>query len=60
VARTDINRYRGYTKGMVLRLTHSKAAFPLTDFSAKLSVRGEENSTTGTYVLQSDAVVDVA
>ena len=35
--------------------------FPLTDFSAKLSVSVEGNPTTRQpYVLQSDAVVDVA
>jgi hypothetical protein len=60
MARTDINRYRGDTKDLVMRLTQNKEVFPLTDFGAKLSVSVDENPTAGTYVLQADAVVDVA
>ena len=47
MARTDINRYRGDTKDLVLKLIQNKEIFPLTDFSAKLSVNAEENPPTG-------------
>lgn len=45
MARTDINRYRGDTKDLVMKLTQNKEIFLLTDFSAVLGVNSEENPT---------------
>ena len=58
MARTDINRFRGDTKDLVLRLTQDKQAFDLTGFSAVLSVSSDENPTTADYEFQSSAVVN--
>jgi len=60
VARTDINRFRGDTKDLVLKLTQDKQVFDLTGFSAVLSVSSDENPTTADYELQSNAVANVA
>ena len=60
MARTDINRYRGDTKDLVLKLTQDKAIFPLTDFSAVLGVNIEENPTEDNCVFKSTAAVDAA
>ena len=58
MARTDINRYRGDTKDLVLKLTQNKRVFDLAGFSAVLSVINEENPTSGSYEFQSNAVAD--
>ncbi|MFK5926942.1 MAG: BppU family phage baseplate upper protein [Desulfuromusa sp.] len=58
MARTDINRYRGDTKDLVLKLTQNKEVFPLTDFSAVLGVNSEENPTEDNCVFKSIAAVD--
>lgn len=58
MARTDINRYRGDTKNLVLKLTQDKQVFDLAGFSAVLSVSGEESPTTAGYEFQSNADVD--
>ena len=58
MARTDINRYRGDTKNLVLKLTQDKQLFDLTGFSAVLSVSAEESPTTADYEFQSNADVN--
>jgi len=60
MARTDINRFRGDTKDLVLKLTQDKQVFDLTGFSAVLSVSSDENPTTADYEFQSNAVVSAA
>ena len=60
MARTDINRYRGDTKDLVLKLTQNKQVFDLTDFSAVLGVNIEENPTEDNCVFKSMATVDAA
>ena len=57
MARTDINRFRGDTKDLVLKLTQDKQVFDLTGFSAVLSVSSDENPETADYEFQSNAVV---
>ena len=59
MARTDINRYRGDTKDLVLKLTQDKQVFDLTGFSAVMGVNSEENPTEDNCVFQSTAAVDV-
>ena len=58
MARTDINRYRGDTKDLVLKLTQNKQVFDLTDFSAVLGVNIEENPTEDNCAFKTTAVVD--
>ena len=58
MARTDISRYRGDTKDLVLKLTQDKQVFDLTDFSAVLGVNVEENPTEDNCAFKSIAVVD--
>jgi len=58
MARTDINRFRGDTKDLVLKLTQDKQVFDLTGFSAVLSVSSDENPATADYEFQSNAVVN--
>ena len=60
MARTDINRYRGDTKDLVMKLTQDKAIFLLTDFSAVLGVNVEENPTEDNCAFKSIAAVDAA
>ena len=60
MARTDINRYRGDTKDLVLKLTQNKDIFPLTNFSAVLGVNSEENPTEDNCAFKSTAAVDAA
>ncbi|MDA3807922.1 MAG: BppU family phage baseplate upper protein [Thiomicrorhabdus sp.] len=60
MARTDINRYRGDTKDLVMKLTQDKTVFSLTGFSAVLGVNSEENPTEDNCVFKSTATVDAA
>ena len=60
MARTDINRYRGDTKDLVLKLTQDKQVFDLTDFSAVMGVNIEENPTEDNCAFKATAVVDTA
>ncbi len=58
MARTDINRYRGDTKNLILKLTQNKQVFDLTGFSAKLSVSAEEEPIGSVYAFQLTATID--
>ena len=58
MARTDINRYRGDTKDLVMKLTQNKEIFPLTNFSAVLGVNSEENPTEDNCAFKATAAVD--
>ena len=58
MARTDINRYRGDTKDLVMKLTQDKAIFPLTDFSAVLGVNSEENPIEDNCAFKAIATID--
>ena len=58
MARTAIERYRGDTKDLVIKLTQDSVVFDLTGFSAILSVSADENPTGSTYILLSTATID--
>jgi len=60
MARTDINRFRGDTKDLVLKLTQNKQVFDLTGFSAVLGVNSEENPIEDNCAFKTIASVDAA
>ena len=60
MARADINRYRGDTKDLVMKLTQDKQIFDLTGFSAVLGVNVEENPTEDNCAFKATATADAA
>ncbi len=55
---SDIKRYRGDTKDLILILSQNSEVFPLAGCSATLSVATTKEPTGNTYILQSTAIVD--
>ena len=60
MARAEINRYRGDTKNLVMKLPQNKAIFPLSGISAALGVDSEENPTEDNCDFNSMAAIDAA
>jgi len=56
---SDIKRYRGDTKDLVLILTKNKDVFPLTGCTATMSVAETKEPTGDDYTFQSVATIDI-